>query len=638
MANFWDNDTEVKSNPFDAALKAEGVDGKMADIARSIYQQESGSGKNTKTSNAGAVGGMQIIPATFNRMADKGWSIDDPTQNARAGIRYIKLLHDKAGGDPALTAAGYYGGEGAIPKAKAGIAVSDPRNPNAPTTLQYGQQVAARIPVQTPQASPNFWENDVEVTQPAKPVVQQSAANQIPTGGLRAPVANYAPAPETEKEGLVQKIGGVLETPLAIGSSMLGGVVGPIAGLYKGLTGGKYGTVQGVKEADKYAGDVASSMTYQPRTETGKAITNTIGKTLNDSGLIGVAPMAGEFAAASRGVAPARNALSDLASTTTENSRNSFKTAANAIKPTVSPRVSELAAKAQEYGIPLRPDMLTENKFAKILGNTMEQVPLSGSKAVERQGAYNNALIKAMGGETSTAKLTPDVFSAAMEKSGSAIGDISTRTPVKLRGDFVQGIKSELENAAKYETTDVAKVISSYADELAAKGEGGVIAGETFRKINSKIGKQIASTSNGDLKNALSNFQDVMHDALQKSVSAEDAPLLQQARQQYAIGKTLEPLVAKSVNGDISPAALMGRVTSNGAGKTRMAKGQGGELGDLARIGQQFLKEPATSNTAERGAAYGLLGGAAYSNPLSAAALYGAANVYNRLGSRLVNK
>jgi hypothetical protein len=140
-----------KKSPFDAALAAEGVTGRIADIARSIYQQESGSGKNTKTSNAGAVGGMQIIPATFNRMADKGWNINDPQQNAQAGIRYIKTLYDKAGGDPALTAAGYYGGEGAIPKAKAGIAVSDPRNPNAPDTLQYGQQVAARLPAQPTQ-------------------------------------------------------------------------------------------------------------------------------------------------------------------------------------------------------------------------------------------------------------------------------------------------------------------------------------------------------------------------------------------------------------------------------------------------------------------------------------------------------
>jgi len=137
---------KTAKDPFESALTAEGVTGKVADIARSIYQQESGSGKNTKTSNAGAVGGMQIIPATFKGVADKDWDINDPTHNARAGIRYVKQLYEQAEGDPALTAAGYYGGPGGLEKARRGVAVSDPRNPNAPTTLQYGQQVAGRLP------------------------------------------------------------------------------------------------------------------------------------------------------------------------------------------------------------------------------------------------------------------------------------------------------------------------------------------------------------------------------------------------------------------------------------------------------------------------------------------------------------
>lgn len=136
-------------------IKAEGVSGPLADIVRSIYSQESGSGKNTKTSNAGAVGGMQIIPSTFKSVADKDWDISNPEHNGRAGIRYLEEMYKKAGGDPALTAIGYYGGPGGIEKAKKGIPVSDPRNPNAPNTFQYAQQVVGRmgkdipVPVET---------------------------------------------------------------------------------------------------------------------------------------------------------------------------------------------------------------------------------------------------------------------------------------------------------------------------------------------------------------------------------------------------------------------------------------------------------------------------------------------------------
>lgn len=135
-----------KASPLDHALSAEGVTGPLAEVAKSIYMQESGGGKNTKTSNAGAVGGMQIIPSTFASVADKDWDINDPIQNARAGVRYIKQLNDLAGGDPRLIAAGYYGGPGGLQKARNGQAVSDPRNPRAPNTLQYADQVASRLP------------------------------------------------------------------------------------------------------------------------------------------------------------------------------------------------------------------------------------------------------------------------------------------------------------------------------------------------------------------------------------------------------------------------------------------------------------------------------------------------------------
>lgn len=135
-----------QKNWLEKALEAEGITGQLAEVARSIYKQESNEGRNARTSNAGAVGGMQILPGTFAEVADKGWDINDPLLNARAGVRYLKRLDKLAGGDPRLTAAGYYGGPGGMAKARQGVAVSDPRNPKAPNTLQYAEQVASRLP------------------------------------------------------------------------------------------------------------------------------------------------------------------------------------------------------------------------------------------------------------------------------------------------------------------------------------------------------------------------------------------------------------------------------------------------------------------------------------------------------------
>lgn len=132
-------------SPFDQAIALEGTSGPLLALAKSIYSQESSFGKNTKTSNAGAVGGMQITPDAFDEVADKGWDINNPLDNARAGIRYLAKMYKDAGDDLRLAAIGYYGGPGAIGKARQGKAVSDPRNPKAPDTFQYADSVLGRL-------------------------------------------------------------------------------------------------------------------------------------------------------------------------------------------------------------------------------------------------------------------------------------------------------------------------------------------------------------------------------------------------------------------------------------------------------------------------------------------------------------
>lgn len=226
----WDAASRVAKDPLEMALAAEGVSGPVAELARSIYKQESSSGKNTKTSNAGAVGGMQILPGTFAGVADKDWDINDPTQNARAGIRYAKQMLDAAGGDPALAAAGYYGGPGGLEKARRGVAVSDPRNPKAPNTLQYGQQVAARM---TPQKG--LIQRGVEALIPSAQAAEPGARidpQQIqwdepaPTQRAAAAINPNAVIWETEKPDVPRSI--------AAPPNALMNPVGAIAGGLKG--------------------------------------------------------------------------------------------------------------------------------------------------------------------------------------------------------------------------------------------------------------------------------------------------------------------------------------------------------------------------------------------------------------------
>jgi hypothetical protein len=104
-------------------------------------------------------------------------------------------------------------------------------------------------------------------------------------------------------------------------------------------------------------------------------------------------------------------------------------------------------------------------------------------------------------------------------------------------------------------------------------------------------------SSDPNVAHYASQIRQTLNDAMQNNASPEVAQQLAQTNAQYKAMKTIEPLVAKSTTGDVSPAALMTRVNKSYGG---MAYNGGGDMGDLARIGQAFMKEPPNSGTANR--------------------------------------
>jgi soluble lytic murein transglycosylase-like protein len=81
-----------------------------------IYAQmhQESSFKLKATSNKGARGLMQLMPATAIRLGVT--DIYSPKQNIEGGIKYMRWLLDKFGGDVNLALAGYNAGEGAVMK------------------------------------------------------------------------------------------------------------------------------------------------------------------------------------------------------------------------------------------------------------------------------------------------------------------------------------------------------------------------------------------------------------------------------------------------------------------------------------------------------------------------------------------
>ncbi len=101
-------------------------------LVASVIAIESGGNASAK-SPAGAVGLMQLMPATARRFGVTDRT--DPAQSIRGGVAYLDFLLNEFRGDALLALAGYNAGEGAVRK-KGGV-------PNYPETRAYVPKIVA---------------------------------------------------------------------------------------------------------------------------------------------------------------------------------------------------------------------------------------------------------------------------------------------------------------------------------------------------------------------------------------------------------------------------------------------------------------------------------------------------------------
>ena len=256
MLNFSSGGTKKLSGSelFDKALDMEGITNpRERAFLKALHAQESSGKATEKTSNRDAHGAMQILPATFKSVADAGMDINKPLDNMRAGIRYGLQGFSAAKGDPVLAGAYYYGGPGGMQKAAKGQAVSDPKNPKAPTTIDYGNSIAKRMTAMLPIGSAVAE----EVPGAKKAPVDTSTAAQIPGQSVQAPASNYDQT-NSFFGRMADKLGIPLEAQRQIGTTLnaptpLAPVVGSAKSGSSGIValgekiGDKLGFLQGPK-------------------------------------------------------------------------------------------------------------------------------------------------------------------------------------------------------------------------------------------------------------------------------------------------------------------------------------------------------------------------------------------------------
>lgn len=425
---------------------------------------------------------------------------------------------------------------------------------------------------------------------------------------------------------------GAVEAALDIAAKVvgggLGGALGFLGGTFEGA--GEKGMAAGAERGVAAMRDVFGT----PETETGVGLSEKFDTLMQSlpaaAGVHGTLQTpAGAGAAATRAAGDAGRAAKDAA--------------LEAATPRLSPSAVKRVATATEAGIPVSPHQLSGNKFVQMLGETAENIPFAGGGSLRRarREKFSAALAKQMDPTTEATVLDDATFKGLQDSAGERIGDISSKYSVPV-DDF-----GDVAALARRDTPDVQTVVRTFADDVKSIAEqnGGVVPGDMLRKLRTEAQSRARAVrgSKPDLANALDAVVHRFDDALSNNIAEGDTTALLEARRQYAISKTLEPLLAKYPTGDFPPSALKSIVTSTKEGKRRMARGEGGELGEYARLGAEILKEQVSSGTAERNAVYGAVGlgagaGAAAVNPLAAGALYAGSALYNLLGPRIVKR
>ncbi len=277
----------------------------------------------------------------------------------------------------------------------------------------------------------------------------------------------------------------------------------------------------------------------------------------------------------------------------------------NALVGRISPERAALAdAAINKYGIPLGVGQVSDSKFVNNLTDVNRKLPGGGGggQYEQQKTTFNNAVASTFG--ESAPKITPELMAKARDRIGMQFDDVASQTPtIKIDGAFHNDLVNLMKNA-KANPSDVAapirEIASTVADAFDKKT--GTMTGEQYQRLTKKGAFLDEAMQNRDpnIKNFALNLREKLDNLFERNASPQIVDQLKTARSQWSNLRTVEDLVAKADGGNLSPWLLQTQVNKNNKGTYGAAYGGGGDLKELANIGQSFLKPPPDSGTASR--------------------------------------
>jgi len=284
---------------------------------------------------------------------------------------------------------------------------------------------------------------------------------------------------------------------------------------------------------------------------------------------------------------------------------------------------ARLAAVAAQEGIDLSPAARTGSRPLQTMESVMGTLPLTAGpqrEAVDRTvRQFNRAVLSRAGIDAERA--SPEVLRANAERLSREFERISAATVVRADDQLLSDLQ---EVATRYGTkmpSQLRQQVGAWIDDIL--GAGDVIPGRVYQQARSDLTKQFKGQLDKDplMASALRGIRDALDDAADRAIPQELREAWDAARSQYAAKSVIERAMAggqgaQAASGNIPTGALKQAVASG----DRRAFAQGrGQLTDLARVGEKFVRDPVpNSGTPERTMMANLLtGGVAGSGALS---------------------
>lgn len=260
-----------------------------------------------------------------------------------------------------------------------------------------------------------------------------------------------------------------------------------------------------------------------------------------------------------------------------------------------SPETAALADSAvNKYGIPVTAGQISSNPMVRFTDSVLQRIPLTGygARTAEQQTGLNRAVAHEMG--VASDVVTPDVVRQA-KKTAYADYDAAKAQlngPLNLDQKFYGDLHNIQTNSGyvleKPLAERVDRLLNHVVDKLDTNNH--TIDADLFQSLTRKNGPLDSAVNSRDSK--ISTYASEIKDALENMVSRNSQTLKKlkdEADYKYFVAKSVEPLANEATTGNISPAKLSRAVDFSHT-----------DVGELGKIGQRFMKEPASSGTPER--------------------------------------